>query len=220
MVADHRVPLVSATGSTAMGRQIGPRIAARLGRSLLELGGNNAVIVMDDADLRLALTAVAFGAVGTAGQRCTTTRRLFLQKGIAAGFTERLVAAYAKIPIGDPTEPGTMCGPLIDRSAVETFRRTIDAIRRSGGEILCGGNVIERPGNYVEPTIVRVAARGAPWRCGRAGAAAATFDPRRARARRHDRRAGARSRRPDGCRSPEGSPHPRPAEQLSCRRCR
>ncbi|MCE9634080.1 MAG: aldehyde dehydrogenase family protein [Planctomycetes bacterium] len=155
MVADHRVPLVSATGSTSMGRQIGPRIAARLGRSLLELGGNNAVIVMDDADLRLALTAVAFGAVGTAGQRCTTTRRLFLQKGIAADFTRRLVAAYGKIPVGDPAEPGTMCGPLIDRGAVETFRRTIDAIRHAGGDVLCGGRVIDRPGNYVEPTIVK-----------------------------------------------------------------
>jgi aldehyde dehydrogenase (NAD+) len=155
MVEDARVPLISATGSTAMGKQIAPKIAARLGRSILELGGNNAVIVLDDADLKLALTAVCFGAVGTAGQRCTTTRRLFLQKGIAAGFTQRLVAAYGRIPVGDPMDAGTLCGPLIDRAAVEAYVRAIDDIRRAGGEILCGGRVLDRPGNYVEPTIVR-----------------------------------------------------------------
>jgi aldehyde dehydrogenase (NAD+) len=155
MVEDPRIPLVSATGSTAMGKLIGPRIAARLGRSILELGGNNAIIVMDDADLRLALTAICFGAVGTAGQRCTTTRRLFLQKGIAKDFTRRLVDAYGKIPIGDPLDPGTMCGPLIDPGAVAAYRTTIEEIRKHGGEILRGGRVLDRPGNYVEPTIVK-----------------------------------------------------------------
>ncbi len=151
---DPRIPLVSATGSCRMGKIVGPRVAKRLGRSLLELGGNNAVIVLDDADVAMALNAVAFGAVGTAGQRCTTTRRLFLQKGIAKDFTARLVRAYAKIPIGDPLAPGTLCGPLIDGDAVATYLRAIDEIRRHGGEVLCGGRALDRPGFYVEPAIV------------------------------------------------------------------
>ena len=155
MLDDPRVPLVSATGSCRMGRIVGPRVAKRLGRTLLELGGNNAVIVLDDADLDLALRAVVFGAVGTAGQRCTTTRRLFLQKGIAARFTERLLAAYAKIVIGDPLDERTLCGPLVDADAVAGYRRALEEIRRQGGEIVCGGRVLDRPGSHVEPTVVR-----------------------------------------------------------------
>jgi aldehyde dehydrogenase (NAD+) len=111
--------------------------------------------VLDDADLDLALRAVLFGAVGTAGQRCTTTRRLFLHKGIAARFTERLVAAYKQVRIGDPLEETTLMGPLIDGSAVEDMMRALDRVRREGGTILCGGGRVDRPGFYVEPTLVK-----------------------------------------------------------------
>ncbi len=155
MLDDPRIPLVSATGSCRMGRIVGPRVAKRLGRTLLELGGNNAIVVLDDADLSLALRAVLFGAVGTAGQRCTSTRRLFLQRGIAERFTGHLVDAYRKVRVGDPLEDGTLCGPLIDADAVEQYRGAISRIRHEGGEILCGGNAIDRPGFYVEPTVVR-----------------------------------------------------------------
>ncbi len=155
MLDDPRVPLVSLTGSCAVGKAAAARVAARFGRSILELGGNNGVIVMDDADLELALRAVLFGAVGTAGQRCTSTRRLFLQRGIARGFTERLVAAYGRIRVGDPLDPATLCGPLIDGSAVTDFEAAMARIRREGGEVLCGGNRLDRPGCFVEPTVVR-----------------------------------------------------------------
>jgi len=156
MLDDRRIPLVSATGSCRMGRIVGPRVAARMGRSLLELGGNNALIVMDDADLDLALVATAFGAVGTAGQRCTTTRRLLVQSGVAAEFTKRLVASYGSIKIGHPLENGVLCGPVIDQDAVRMYTEAVARIRAEGGEILCGGNALDRPGAYVEPTIARV----------------------------------------------------------------
>ncbi len=155
MINDSRIPLVSATGSTPMGVRIGEVVSKRLGRTLLELGGNNAIIVMDDADLGLALRAILFGAVGTAGQRCTTTRRILMQKGIAKQLTERLVKAYGTVKIGDPLDPTTLMGPLIDADAVETMMKALDAVRAQGGEILCGGKKIERPGYFVEPTIVR-----------------------------------------------------------------
>jgi aldehyde dehydrogenase (NAD+) len=155
MLDDPRIPLVSATGSTRMGKIVGPRVAARMGRSLLELGGNNAIIVMDDADLDLALRAVCFGAVGTAGQRCTTTRRLFLHKGIAKKFTDSLVKAYGKVTIGHPLDADTLCGPLIDAAAVAMYDTAITRIKKDGGKIVCGGRRVKRKGCYVEPTIVR-----------------------------------------------------------------
>jgi aldehyde dehydrogenase (NAD+) len=155
MLDDPRLPLVSLTGSTAVGRKAAGRIAARFGRSIMELGGNNGIVVMPDADLELALRAVLFGAVGTAGQRCTSTRRLFLHREIAARFTERLVAAYGRIRVGDPLEEGTLCGPLIDRDAVDTFAAAVERIRKEGGTVLCGGRVLDRPGFFVEPTVVR-----------------------------------------------------------------
>jgi aldehyde dehydrogenase (NAD+) len=162
LLDDRRVPLVSATGSCAMGRVVGERVARRFGRALLELGGNNAIVVLDDADLELALRAVLFAAVGTAGQRCTTTRRLLLQRGIAARFTERLVAAYRSVRIGDPMDPATLMGPLVDAGAVRDFERAIERIRREGGEILCGGHALSGPaygsGCFVEPTIVQARA--------------------------------------------------------------
>jgi aldehyde dehydrogenase (NAD+) len=155
MINDRRVPLVSATGSCRMGRRIGEAVAKRLGRSLLELGGNNAVIVMDDADPGLALQAVLFGAVGTAGQRCTTTRRLILQKGIAPKFIDKLTQAYSKIPIGDPLNEATLMGPLIDGGAVDEMMEALGKVKEQGGEILVGGGKVDRPGYFVEPTLVR-----------------------------------------------------------------
>jgi L-aminoadipate-semialdehyde dehydrogenase len=155
MVADPRFPLISATGSVTMGRDIGRTVADRLGRSLLELGGNNGIVVTDDADLDLALRAILFAAVGTAGQRCTTTRRLFLQKGIAAEMKRRLVDAYRSIRIGDPLEATTLMGPLVNRKAVDDMLRALEAVREQGGKILYGGHALtDRPGCFVEPTLV------------------------------------------------------------------
>ncbi|MGE5233193.1 MAG: aldehyde dehydrogenase family protein, partial [Acidobacteriota bacterium] len=158
LVADPRVPLISATGSTRMGREIGKVLADRFGRAILELGGNNGIVVMDDADLDLTLRAVLFAAVGTAGQRCTTTRRLFLHKGIAAEMKRRLVAAYKSIPIGDPLAHGTLMGPLVDRAAVDGFRNALTAVVEQGGKVLYGGRVLDRPGFFVEPTLVEAKA--------------------------------------------------------------
>jgi aldehyde dehydrogenase (NAD+) len=152
LVHDPRVPLISATGSTRMGKHIAPVLAAGMRRSLLELGGNNGAIVMDDADLDLVVRAVVFGAVGTAGQRCTSLRRLFLQKGITPRITERLLAAYRQIRIGDPRDPSTLMGPLIDRDAVDNMMRGLDRIREQGGEVIYGGRVVKD--RFVEPTIV------------------------------------------------------------------
>ena len=153
LIRDPRVRLISATGSTRMGKNIAPIIASGMRRSLLELGGNNGVIVMDDADPDLVVRAVLFGAVGTAGQRCTSLRRLFLQKGIAPRIAERLLAAYQQIRIGDPRDPATLMGPLIDREAVDNMVRGLERIREEGGEVLCGGGRLD--GCFVEPTIVR-----------------------------------------------------------------
>ncbi len=155
MLADRRVPLISATGSCRMGVRIARVVGERLGRTLLELGGNNAVIVLDDANVDMALRAVLFGAVGTAGQRCTSTRRLVLQRGVAKALTDRLVAAYRRIRIGDPLDPDTLMGPLIDAGAVDDMMKALDRAREQGAEILCGGGRIDRPGHFVEPTIVR-----------------------------------------------------------------
>ena len=155
MIADRRLPLISATGSCRMGRRVGEVVSARLGRCLLELGGNNAVIVHHDANLDLALRAVAFGAVGTTGQRCTTTRRLLVHRSIAGGFVERLVAAYKSLPLGNPLDDGVLVGPLIDEDSVVQFERAIEAVREQGGEILCGGRRVDGPGHFVQPTIVR-----------------------------------------------------------------
>lgn len=153
LLDDRRIPLISATGSCRMGRIVGETVGRRLGRTLLELGGNNGVIVMNDANLDLTLRAVLFGAAGTAGQRCTTIRRLFLQRAIAAEMTRKLQSAYAQIRIGDPLNEGTLVGPLIDRQAVETMRAALDRIRAEGGEILYGGD--ELGGCYVRPALVK-----------------------------------------------------------------
>lgn len=154
MTADPRIPLISATGSVTMGRKIGEVVANRLGRSLLELGGNNGIIVTDDADLDLVLRAVLFAAVGTAGQRCTTTRRLFLQKGIAAEMKSKLIKAFASVRIGDPMDPESLMGPLINVGAVDDMMAAIEIAKQQGGEVLYGGGRIDRPGNYVQPTLI------------------------------------------------------------------
>ena len=153
LIEDRRIPLISATGSTRMGRIVAETVARRLGRTLLELGGNNGVIVMNDANLDLALRAVLFGAVGTAGQRCTSIRRLFLQRGIAQELTRKLQSAYSHIRIGDPLDEKTLMGPLIDRQAVEAMRGALARIRAEGGEIICGGE--ELGGCYVKPALVK-----------------------------------------------------------------
>jgi aldehyde dehydrogenase (NAD+) len=155
LIQDRRVPLISATGSCDMGRRIGQAAASRLSRSLLELGGNNAIIVMDDADLVMASRAILFGAVGTAGQRCTSTRRVFLHRPIAESLTQKLLQGYRSIPIGDPLDEKTLMGPLVDEASVTTMMKAVEEIRREGGEILHGGKRINRPGCFVEPTLVK-----------------------------------------------------------------
>jgi len=155
LVDDRRVPLISFTGSTLQGRKVATSVAGRFGHSILELGGNNAIIVMDDANLDLALRAILFAAVGTAGQRCTTLRRLIVQKGIHKKLLERLVKAYRSVPIGDPLEPGTLMGPLVNEAAVKDMMAALAKVREQGGEIVAGGNRVDRPGWFVEPTIVK-----------------------------------------------------------------
>ncbi len=152
---DPHIPLISFTGSVKMGRHVGECAAKRFGRTILELGGNNGIIVMDDANSDLALRAIAFGAAGTAGQRCTTTRRLFLQKGIAESLLDRLVKAYGTLPIGDPLKAGTLIGPLIDADAVKGFEHAVAQAVKEGGRVLAGGKKIDGPGNFVQPTIIQ-----------------------------------------------------------------
>ena len=153
MASDRRLPLISFTGSTGTGREVATTVAQRLGRTILELGGNNGIIVMDDADLNLAIPAIVFGSVGTAGQRCTTTRRLFLQRGIASRVTQALVAAYEKVRIGDPLDEKTLMGPLISERAVENMMHAVQIIREQGGQVLYGGRRIA--GRFVEPALVK-----------------------------------------------------------------
>ncbi len=163
IVDDPRVALVSFTGSSAVGRTVATRVAGRFGRTLLECAGNNAVIVAEDADLDLVVPAVLFGAVGTAGQRCTTTRRLIVHEGRAAELEQRLVRAYEQVRIGDPLDPATLMGPLIDAAAVAAFERTVAEARECGGRIVCGGHARPGPGYWVEPTVVAEARN--EWPC-------------------------------------------------------
>ena len=153
MLADRRLPLISFTGSSAVGRHVARTVGGRLGRSLLELGGNNAIIVMDDANFDLALRGVLFGSVGTAGQRCTSTRRLFLQHGVAERMTEALIAAYRQVRIGDPMKADTLMGPLVSEVSVATMQDALEKIHQQGAEIIYGGKALG--GCYVEPALVR-----------------------------------------------------------------
>src|SRR5882672_8915344 len=152
MLADRRLPLISFTGSTRTGRHVATAVAQRLGRTILELGGNNGTIVMDDANLDLALPAIVFGAVGTAGQRCTSTRRVFLQRGIASRLREALIGAYRQVKIGDPLDSATLMGPLIHERAAQNMMQGLRTIREQGGEVIYGANRLS--GCFVEPTLV------------------------------------------------------------------
>ncbi len=155
MVQDQRLPLISFTGSVPIGRRVASTVGQRLGWILLELSGNNAVIVDETADLDMAIRATLFGNVGTAGQRCTSTRRLLVHESRYDELVGKLVKAYAQIHIGNPLEQDVLMGPLIDQAAVEGYRAAIDEIKREGGQILCGGQVLNRLGHFVEPTVVR-----------------------------------------------------------------
>jgi aldehyde dehydrogenase (NAD+) len=153
-VEDRRVDLVSFTGSTAVGRDVGQRVAKRLGKSLLELGGNNAIIVDEYANLDLVVPAIVFGAVGTAGQRCTTTRRVFVHESQMTELERRLTHAYKQVRIGDPLAQGTLMGPLIDGASVARYEAAVAQAVAAGGRLLCGGKRLDRPGFFVEPAIV------------------------------------------------------------------
>jgi aldehyde dehydrogenase (NAD+) len=160
MLADHRLPLVSFTGSTSVGRRVAEVVARRFGRTILELGGNNAIIVTEEADLELATRAILFGAVGTAGQRCTSTRRIIVHRGVARELTGRLVRAYGQVRIGDPLDPATLMGPLVTPDAVDDMFVALDRARADGGEVLTGGRRRADLGpQFVEPTIVRMPAQ-------------------------------------------------------------
>lgn len=157
LINDHEVPLISATGSCAMGKRVHQAAAKRYGQVILELGGNNAVVVMEDASMELALKAVLFGAVGTAGQRCTSTRRVLLHEKVYDKFVDSLKKAYSSIPIGNPLDGKTLMGPLVDQAAVNEYKAAIEKIKQAGGKIVYGGESVESgvPGKlYVKPTIV------------------------------------------------------------------
>ncbi|ANH12717.1 TPA: aldehyde dehydrogenase family protein [Legionella pneumophila] len=154
MVDDKRIQLISFTGSTAVGKQVAAKVAARLGKSILELGGNNGIILDESADLNLAIPAIVFGAVGTAGQRCTTTRRLFIHESKYQDVIKRLRHAYEQITIGDPLDTRNLMGPLIDQQAVEQFKKAINRIKAAGGQIVYGGEVLKQAGSFVQPTLV------------------------------------------------------------------
>lgn len=154
LVEDKRIPLISFTGSTEVGRQIAEKVSRRLGKSILELGGNNAIIVDETADLKLVIPALVFGAIGTAGQRCTTTRRVFIHKSIFNKVCDALVKAYAQIQIGDPLNKRNLMGPLIDKEAVAQYLQAIQSIQQAGGKIVYGGEVLPGQGYFVYPTLV------------------------------------------------------------------
>jgi aldehyde dehydrogenase (NAD+) len=159
LARDPRVALVSATGSTRMGKAVAQTVAGRLGRSLLELGGNNAMILTASADLELAVRAIAFSAVGTCGQRCTTLRRLLVHEDMAGVLITRLAKAYDTLPVGDPREDGVLVGPMIDDDAVKGFELALEQAVAQGGEIVAGGTRLDRDGFYVRPAIVRMPAQ-------------------------------------------------------------
>ena len=162
MAKDRRVDLLSFTGSTEVGRQVGTTVQERFGRHLLELGGNNALIVNDDADVEMAVRSMLFACVGTAGQRCTTTRRVLLHKSVHDQIVDRLVKAYKQVPMGDPMEEGVLYGPLHSERAVGEFQSAVKQAVDQGGKVACGGKKVDRPGNFVEPTLITEIAHDAP----------------------------------------------------------
>jgi L-aminoadipate-semialdehyde dehydrogenase len=157
LLQDRRLPLISFTGSTAVGRHVARTVSERFGRSILELGGNNAIVVTEDARLDLALRAIVFGSVGTAGQRCTTTRRLIVDKKVAEPLTAKLKRAYEQVPMGDPLDNGTLMGPLVSEAAVDGMMKAIDQAKADGGVVVTGGRRRPDVGPFfVEPTIIRM----------------------------------------------------------------
>ena len=160
MIRDERLPLISFTGSIRVGRHVAGTVASRLGRCILELGGNNGIIVAADADLEMATRAILFGAVGTAGQRCTSTRRLIVQRSIVDELCDRLLRAYESVPVGDPMQEGVLLGPLVSNAAVNAMMGAIETAEAEGGKVLTGGGRLPEFGdNYVQPTIIRMPAQ-------------------------------------------------------------
>ena len=155
LVSDKRIPLISFTGSTVMGKRIGGIVGERLGKTILELGGNNGIIIDDSADLNLAISSVLFGAVGTAGQRCTSTRRVFIPEKSFDEISAKLVETYSQVIIGNPLDESTLMGPLVNESAVNEYLDAIKRVCDEGGEVLYGGKVLEGKGNFVQPTLVK-----------------------------------------------------------------
>ncbi len=160
MINDPRLPLISFTGSTLMGRRVSEAVARRFGRTILELGGNNGIIVTEEADLEMAVRTILFGAVGTAGQRCTSTRRIIMHKSIASELTERIIKGYQQVQIGNPLEEGILMGPLVTKAAVEDMMAALEEAKEQGGEVIYGGSRLpERGEQFVEPTIVKMPAQ-------------------------------------------------------------
>ncbi len=153
LTEDTRIPLISATGSTRMGKEVGKTVASRLGKTILELGGNNAIIITENADLEMAIRATVFGAVGTCGQRCTSTRRLIIHESVYDQVKERLLNIYENITIGNPLDEGTLVGPMIDQDAIDTMQRALKQVEQEGGTVICGGEPLEKEGFYVKPAI-------------------------------------------------------------------
>ena len=164
MVNDGRLPLISFTGSCAIGKRVASEVGARMGKTLLELGGNNAIIVAADADLDLAVRGIVFGAVGTAGQRCTSTRRLIVHASIVDELTERLKSAYTQVKIGDPRDAATLMGPLISSQSVTAYHDAIAAATQQGGQVVCGNEELDGAGHFVKPTIIRMPSQTAQVR--------------------------------------------------------
>lgn len=156
MTEDERIPLVSATGSIRMGKEVAKAVGGRLGKTILELGGNNAIIVTENADIEMAIRATVFGAVGTCGQRCTSTRRLIIHESVYDQVKERLINIYEKVQIGNPLDPETLVGPLIDELAVDTMQKALKQIKKEGGKVIYGGEVLDREGHFVRPAIAEV----------------------------------------------------------------
>ena len=156
LISDKRIPLISFTGSTHMGRHVSETVAKRFGKCILELGGNNAMIIDKSASLELAVPAIVFGAVGTAGQRCTSTRRVIAHESIYDELKNKLVSAYSQVKIGNPLMSDTLMGPLIDKNAVTSYENALEKVKKSGGNILCGGTQLDGPGNFVSPVIAEV----------------------------------------------------------------
>ena len=153
MLNDKQLPLISFTGSTKMGRHVAATVSERFGKTILELGGNNAIIIDETANLDMAIPAVAFGAVGTAGQRCTSTRRIIIHENLHDEFLKRLLSAYAQVNIGNPLDPETLMGPLVNKNAVNDYLSAVEAVKSAGGEILFGGESIDGDGHFVTPAI-------------------------------------------------------------------